>query len=91
VFVQDMEDMDVDQIEGSAGAADDTEGVRQRLLSERRAVKRHFYRVEHGIAYFLIADAAPFRRKLWLLPASAFPKSKWYAARIREPDFHETI
>ena len=48
-----MEDMDVDQIEGSAGAADDTEGVRQRLLSERRAVKRHYYRAEHGIAYFL--------------------------------------
>jgi hypothetical protein len=54
VFVQDMEDMDVDQIEGSAGAADDTEGVWQRLLSERRAVKRHYYRVEHGIACFLI-------------------------------------
>ncbi len=53
VFLRDMEDMDVDQIEGSAGAADDTEGVRQRLLSERRAVKRHYDRAEHGIAYFL--------------------------------------
>jgi hypothetical protein len=46
-----MEDMDVDQIEGSAAAADDTEGVRQRLLSERRTVKRHYYRAEYGIAY----------------------------------------
>jgi hypothetical protein len=33
--------------------ADDTEGVRQRLLSERRAVKRNYYRAENGIAYSL--------------------------------------
>jgi hypothetical protein len=33
--------------------AHDTEGVRQRLLSERRAIKRQYHRAENGIAYFL--------------------------------------
>ena len=51
VYLQDMKDMDGGQSEGIAGAADDTEGVRQRLLSERRAVKRHYYRAENEIAY----------------------------------------
>jgi hypothetical protein len=41
-------------------AADDTEGVRQRVLSETRVVKRHYYRAENGIAYFLNR-----RRKSW--------------------------
>jgi hypothetical protein len=72
-----MENMDVDQIEGSAGAADDTEGVRQRLLSERRAVKRHFYGAEHGIAYFHEPlTQRHTEEKLWLLSVSAFRRCK---------------
>ena len=39
VLIRDVEHMDVDQIEGSAGAAGDTEGVRQRLFSEGRSVQ----------------------------------------------------
>jgi hypothetical protein len=38
---------------GSAGAADDAESVRQRLLGERRAVKKNQDRAEHEVAYFL--------------------------------------
>ena len=45
-------------------AADDTEGVRQRLLSERRAVKRHYYRAENGIAYFLNRGRVMVQREM---------------------------
>jgi hypothetical protein len=45
-------------------AADDTEGVRQRPLSERRAVKRHYYRAENGIAYFLNRGRVMVQREM---------------------------
>jgi hypothetical protein len=64
VVVRDMEDIDVDQIEGSPGAADDTEGVRQRLLSESRAAKRRYDRAENGIAYFLSRGRVMVQREM---------------------------
>ena len=45
-------------------AADDTEGVRQPLLSEKSAVKRHYSRAENGIAYFLNRGCVMVQREM---------------------------
>jgi hypothetical protein len=38
--------------------------VRQRLLSEKRAVKRHYSRAENGIAYFLNRGCVMVQREM---------------------------
>jgi hypothetical protein len=43
----------VSNLSGLENAAGDTEGLWQRLLRERGSVKRHDYRAENRIAYFL--------------------------------------
>jgi hypothetical protein len=69
--------MDVDKIEGSAGAAGDAESVRQRLFAERRAIERHQDRAEHEVTYFLPAlTQHRSEEKLVLLPISASPRRK---------------
>jgi hypothetical protein len=55
-------------------AADDTDGVRQRLLSERLAVKRHCYRAENGIAYFLNRGRVMVQREMEK-PGSPTPRN----------------
>jgi hypothetical protein len=76
VFIHDVEDMDVDQIERGAGAANDTEGVWERLLSEGRAVKGHEYRSEHGIAYFLSHGRNNMSTKAVAAPSQCLPRQQ---------------
>jgi hypothetical protein len=38
--------------------------VRQRLLSERRAVKTHYYRAENGVVYLLNRGRVMVRREM---------------------------
>ena len=69
--------MDVDKIEGSAGARDDAQSVRQCLLGERRAVQRNQDGAEDGVAYFLESlTQRRFVEKPWLLPVIASPRRK---------------